>query len=150
MNVAGASAVYEEGYITYSNKAKEKLLGVCHDTLERYGAVSRETACEMAEGAAKAAGADAALSVTGIAGPDGGTKEKPVGLVFLAAACENKVYVQKLLMENRTRGTVRQFSAKYALEMLRRLALSLPQPGCEAFAPGTPAHLGGAQAPRDA
>ena len=64
MNVAGASAVYEEGYITYSNKAKEKLLGVCHDTLERYGAVSRETACEMAEGAAKAAGADAALVVT--------------------------------------------------------------------------------------
>ena len=64
MNVAGASAVYEEGYITYSNKAKEKLLGVCYDTLERYGAVSRETACEMAEGAAKAAGADAALVVT--------------------------------------------------------------------------------------
>ena len=103
-----------------------------------------------AAGVRRAAGADFGIGITGIAGPGGGTKEKPVGLVFLAAACENKVYVQKLLMENRTRGTVRQFSAKYALEMLRRLALSLPQPGCEAFAPGTPAHLGGAQAPRDA
>ena len=104
----------------------------------------------MAQGVRRAAGADFGIGITGIAGPGGGTKEKPVGLVFLAAACENKVYVQKLLMENRTRGTVRQFSAKYALEMLRRLALSLPLPGCEAFAPGTPAHRGGALAPRDA
>ena len=73
-----------------------------------------------------------------------------MGLVFLAAACENKVYVQRLLIENRTRDTVRRFSAKYALEMLRRLALSLPQPGCEAFEGSAPAHMGGAGAPRDA
>ena len=83
MNVAGASEVYEEGYITYANRAKSKLLGVKEETLEAYGAVSEQTAREMAEGAAKAAGADAALAVTGIAGPGGGTKEKPVGLVYI-------------------------------------------------------------------
>ena len=76
LNVAGASGVYNEGYITYANASKEKILGVKHETLETYGAVSEQTAAEMALGAAKAAGADAALSVTGIAGPGGGTAEK--------------------------------------------------------------------------
>ena len=84
MNVAGASEVYNEGYITYANASKEKILGVKHETLEAYGAVSRQTAEEMAFGAAREAGADAALSVTGIAGPGGGTEEKPVGLVYLS------------------------------------------------------------------
>ena len=118
MNVAGASAVYEEGYITYSNKAKEKLLGVCHDTLERYGAVSRETACEMAEGAAKAAGADAALSVTGIAGPDGGTKEKPVGLVYIGCFVKENVSVQECHFPG-TRQENRAASVEHALRMLK-------------------------------
>ena len=90
LNVPGASSVYMEGYITYSNEAKEKLLGVSHSTLEQYGAVSKETACEMAEGAAKAAGADLAISVTGIAGPDGGTKEKPVGLVYVGCYADGE------------------------------------------------------------
>ena len=90
LNVPGASSIYMEGYITYSNEAKEKLLGVSHVTLEQYGAVSKETACEMAEGAAKAAGADLAISVTGIAGPDGGTKEKPVGLVYVGCYADGE------------------------------------------------------------
>ena len=115
MNVAGASAVYEEGYITYSNKAKEKLLGVCHDTLERYGAVSRETACEMAEGAAKAAGADA---VTGIAGPDGGTKEKPVGLVYIGCRVKGNVSVQECRFAG-MRQENRAASVEHALRMLK-------------------------------
>ena len=114
MNVAGASAVYEEGYITYSNKAKEKLLGVCHDTLERYGAVSRETACEMAEGAAKAAGADAALSVTGIAG----TKEKPVGLVYIGCLVKGNVSVQECRFAG-MRQENRAASVEHALRMLK-------------------------------
>lgn len=78
VNAAGTSAVLNEGYVTYSNEAKERLLGVSHETLETYGAVSEQTAKEMAEGAAKAAGAEAALSATGIAGPSGGTEDKPV------------------------------------------------------------------------
>ena len=76
LNVAGASEVYREGYITYSNEAKEKLLEVSKDTLSAYGAVSEQTALEMAQGAARQAGAQAALATTGIAGPDGGTEEK--------------------------------------------------------------------------
>lgn len=88
VNVAGASDVLNEGYVTYSNEAKERLVGVSHDTLETYGAVSEQTAREMAEGAARAAQADVALSSTGIAGPGGGTKEKPVGLVYVGChAC---------------------------------------------------------------
>ena len=75
VNVAGASDVLNEGYVTYSNEAKERLIHVSHETLETYGAVSEQTAHEMAEGAAKAANADAALSATGIAGPGGGTEE---------------------------------------------------------------------------
>ena len=77
VNVAGASDVLNEGYVTYSNEAKERLIHVSHETLEAYGAVSEQTAHEMAEGAARAANADAALSATGIAGPGGGTEEKP-------------------------------------------------------------------------
>ena len=95
MNVSGASAVYNEGYITYANASKEKILGVKHETLETFGAVSKETAYEMAVGAAKAAGADAALSVTGIAGPGGGTVEKPVGLVYVGCYVNGKVRVEE-------------------------------------------------------
>ena len=83
VNVAGASDVLHEGYITYSNEAKERLVGVYRATLQEYGAVSAQTAKEMAEGAARSAGAEVALSSTGIAGPGGGTKEKPVGLVYV-------------------------------------------------------------------
>ena len=118
MNVAGASAVYGEGYITYSNEAKEKLLGVSHDTLEQYGAVSRETACEMAKGAAEAAGADTALSVTGIAGPDGGTEEKPVGLVYIGCFVLGNVRVEECRFKGE-RQENREASVERALLILR-------------------------------
>lgn len=85
-SVSGVSSCYGFGVVTYANEAKEKLLGVSHDTLESVGAVSPETAREMAQGALKMSGADIAISVTGIAGPDGGTKEKPVGLVYIGIA----------------------------------------------------------------
>ena len=106
VNVAGASDVLNEGYVTYSNEAKERLVGVRHETLERYGAVSEQTAREMAEGAAKAAGADAALSSTGIAGPGGGTAEKPVGLVYIGCYLNGRTTVEECRftgnrMENR-------------------------------------------------
>lgn len=84
-DIAGSSAVVDRGYITYSNQAKMEMLGVSEETLALYGAVSRETALEMSEGALKRAGADLVVAVTGIAGPSGGTPEKPIGLVHLAA-----------------------------------------------------------------
>ena len=83
--VPGASGVFAYGACTYANDIKEKMLGVRHETLEAYGAVSPETAAEMARGVRKAAGADFGVGITGIAGPGGGTPEKPVGLVYLAA-----------------------------------------------------------------
>lgn len=118
MNVAGASGVYNEGYITYSNEAKSRLLGVAAGTLEQYGAVSPQTAREMAEGAAKAAGADAALSVTGIAGPDGGTKEKPVGLVYIGCSVKGHTRVEEFRFSG-NREKNRDYAVVRALTLLR-------------------------------
>lgn len=117
INVSGISEIYREGYITYANEAKEKLLGVKKETLEQFGAVSAQVAQQMAEGAAKAAGADAALAVTGIAGPGGGSLEKPVGLVYIACCIQGKIRVT----ENRFKGdrlSVRQQSARSAVLLL--------------------------------
>lgn len=120
VNVPGISAWFGEGYVTYSNEAKEKLLGVSHETLERYGAVSAETAGEMATGAATAAGADAAVAVTGIAGPDGGTAEKPVGLVYMGCFCKGKIRVDKHFFSG-DRVQVRAQSVQAALELLKQM-----------------------------
>lgn len=83
VNVPGVSEILMESYVTYSNEAKHRLLGVEQEALSEYGAVSQQVAFQMAEGAARAAGADAAIAVTGIAGPGGGTAQKPVGLVYI-------------------------------------------------------------------
>lgn len=104
VNVAGVSDVFSEGYITYANEAKHRILGVSEDTLTSYGAVSRQTACEMAEGAALIAHAEASIAVTGIAGPDGGTKEKPVGLVYIGTHIPGKTMVS----ENHFHGSRRE------------------------------------------
>ena len=118
INAAGASDVLNEGYVTYSNEAKERLVHVSHETLERYGAVSAQTAQEMAEGAARAAGADAALSATGIAGPGGGSVERPVGLVYIGC-CLNGRTVVKECRFNGTRMENRLRTVETALTMLR-------------------------------
>ena len=118
MNVPGASSVYREGYITYSNEAKEKLLGVEHQTLETVGAVSPETAEQMARGAARQADADAALSVTGIAGPDGGTKEKPVGLVYIGCCVQGRTRVEEFRFTG-NRSKNRDYAVVRALTLLR-------------------------------
>ncbi len=93
VNVSGVSDVFEEGYITYSNAAKHKLLGVSKQSLGQYGAVSSQVAGEMALGAARQARARAAIAVTGIAGPGGGTPRKPVGLVYIGCYVDGKVFV---------------------------------------------------------
>ena len=115
INVSGASEVFNEGYITYANSAKERLAGVSHDTLEKYGAVSEQTAREMACGAARAAGADVALSSTGIAGPGGGTKEKPVGLVYIGCYVRGDVKVWRCEFKG-NREEVRKQTVKKAIE----------------------------------
>lgn len=116
LNVSGASGVYNEGYITYANEAKERLVGVKHETLETFGAVSEQTAREMAEGAAKAAKADVGLSTTGVAGPTGGTPEKPVGLIYIGC-CINGVTTVKECRFDGTREENRRRAVKEALEL---------------------------------
>jgi len=98
-SVSGVSAIYGYGFITYANEAKEKILGVKHETLKKHGAVSPETALEMALGARRVSGSDIAVSVTGIAGPGGGTKEKPVGLVYIAIADKDGAEFRKLNLD---------------------------------------------------
>lgn len=118
-SVPGASECFGFGVCTYANKAKMKLLGVKHETLEKYGAVSEQTACEMASGAKILSGADIALSLTGIAGPDGGTVEKPVGLVYLGVAVKDRVYAKKLLLARHSspdRDFIRKLAVKNALK----------------------------------
>ena len=124
-NVPGASAILWGGAVSYANEAKMKLLGVSAETLAAHGAVSEATACEMASGALKIAGADFALSVTGIAGPDGGTEEKPVGTVFIGLATRRGVTAKRFL--NRfDRETFKHVTSQQALEMLRRSILGQP------------------------
>ncbi|MDD2978736.1 MAG: CinA family protein [Hespellia sp.] len=117
INISGASDVLDSGYITYSNEAKEKLLGVSHETLKKYGAVSEQTAVEMAQGAARAAEADVAISTTGIAGPGGGTREKPVGLVYIGCYIQGTVYTRKCNLPGE-RKEVREAAVKEALTLL--------------------------------
>ena len=122
VNVPGASEVFREGFITYSNKAKRKYLDVSKSTLKKYGAVSSETAREMAIGGVFAADCDVCVAVTGIAGPDGGTEEKPVGLVYIATYMKEKVTVKKFQFKG-NRAKVREQAVVRALDLLRRAIL---------------------------
>jgi nicotinamide-nucleotide amidase len=124
-DIAGSSAVVDRGFITYTDAAKHQMLGVPTATIELHGAVSRETAEAMACGALGHANADIAVSITGIAGPGGGSADKPVGLVHFAAASRNGDLIHR---ERRFgdigRGEVRRRSVLQALSMLTELARS--------------------------
>ena len=117
VNVSGASNVFSEGYITYSEEAKAKMVGVNPETIKKYNVVSEEVAYEMASGGAKTANADVAVSVTGVAGPLGGTKEIPVGTVCIGVYYKNKVITEKFLF-NGDRLQVRNQAVDKALEMV--------------------------------
>jgi len=118
-DIPGISAVFMGGAITYSNDAKEEYLGVRHETLLQYGAVSRQTAGEMAEGVRSRLKTDMGVSVTGIAGPGGGTAEKPVGLVYIALSSEKGTFARELrLFGNRSR--IRTVTALNVFDMIRR------------------------------
>jgi nicotinamide-nucleotide amidase len=121
--IAGASDVVERGFVVYSNAAKESMLGVPASTLKRYGAVSAETAIAMAAGALKNSKADISVAITGIAGPGGGTKQKPVGLVhFAAAGRTGKRLASRRLFGKIGRRRVRERSVAEALELLELVA----------------------------
>lgn len=122
INVPGASEVFREGFITYSNKAKRKYLEVSKSTLKKYGAVSGQTAREMAAGGVFAADCDACVAVTGIAGPDGATEEKPVGLVYIATYMKKKITVEKYQFKG-NREKVREQAVVKGLDLLRRSIL---------------------------
>lgn len=118
-DISGSSTVFWGGVISYSNESKTRILGVSEETLNRNGAVSPETAREMAQGIRKLAGSTIGISLTGIAGPEGGTSEKPVGLVYLGMATEKGEQSRELRLMGR-RDSIRTIAAKSALDWLRR------------------------------
>ncbi len=126
-SVSGSSDVFGYGVCTYANEAKMKLLGVSGETLNTVGAVSQETAVQMAEGVRKLSGADIAVSVTGIAGPGGGTPEKPVGTVYIGFASDRTVYAERHLFTGKdfpeaadSREAIRYETVFTALNMIKK------------------------------
>lgn len=117
-DIPGSSSMVDRGFVTYSNAAKTEMLGVKPATLDAYGAVSRETALEMAAGALAHSHASITLAVTGIAGPDGGSPEKPVGLVWFGLAMTGaQPIAEKRQFDNRGRDYIRRLTVRTALEM---------------------------------
>ena len=126
-DVPGASQVFELGAVTYANRVKHMLLGVPDQMLEEFGAVSEPVARAMAEGVRAKAGSDLGIGITGIAGPDGGTKEKPVGLVYIAMTDGKETWVRKMPGGMvRGRESLRNSAASNALDMVRRYLTGLP------------------------
>ncbi len=122
INVPGVSDVFKMGNVTYSNKAKKKILGVKKRTLEKYTAVSAEVAKEMVKGVEMVSKADVCVSVTGLAGPDGGTDKKPVGLVYIACSVKEKVTVKEYRF-NGNREKIRENATAAALTLMRKCIL---------------------------
>ena len=133
-SVSGASEVFGYGFVTYWEQAKAKLVGVDPAVIAQYNVVSAPVAAQMALGAAKAAGADIAVSVTGLAGPGGGDAVRPVGTVYLGAARGDRVYVKKLFVSRPDRALIRARAAQTALEMALRLAQGKTPAGTQVLA----------------
>jgi nicotinamide-nucleotide amidase len=117
-SIAGSSAVFERGFVTYSNRAKAELLGVDPAILAAFGAVSAETARAMAEGTLRHAPADIALAVTGIAGPGGGSPEKPVGLVYFGCGTRQSLRIEERRFGDVGRDAVRLAAVAVALDLI--------------------------------
>lgn len=116
--IAGSSDVFERGFVTYSNESKSEMLGVRPDLIAAHGAVSIEVAAAMAEGALAHSNADLAISITGIAGPGGGTPQKPVGTVCFGQATKNRVKADKCVFAHSDRDTIRDAALDHALHIL--------------------------------
>lgn len=121
-NVSGVSEVFKQGFVAYSNRAKRKLLDVKKNTLKTYGAVSEKTAKEMAKNGAFITGSDICVSITGLAGPDGGTETTPVGLVYIACAYQNELRIREFHFKG-NRQKIRELSTVNALTLLRSCIL---------------------------
>lgn len=125
INVSGASEILDMGFVTYANSAKMDLLGVKEETLAKFGAVSEEVAGEMAEGARLRAKADVGIATSGIAGPTGGTKEKPVGMVCFGISVSGKVSTYTHIFKNISREYIRKSSVNFLLRELAKILNSL-------------------------
>ena len=122
--VPGASAVLERGFITYSNQAKQEMVGVTPNTLVVFGAVSKQAAEEMAKGGCKIARTDLSISLTGIAGPSGGSAEKPVGLVWISAVRKDGIQQTERHLFTGDRQQIRMLACTHAISLLLRLSSS--------------------------
>ncbi|SEP61015.1 nicotinamide-nucleotide amidase [Lachnospiraceae bacterium RM5] len=120
VSVPGASEVFNEGYVTYSAEAKERIVGVSHETIEKYNVVSENVAAEMAKGGAKISGADIAVSITGLAGPSGGTEYIPVGTVCIGIYFDGNIYTERYIFGG-YREKIRRSAVEKAFLMLKNI-----------------------------
>ena len=120
-SISGSSKVFNMGLVTYSNNAKVKLLKVPKKTITKYGAVSHETCLSMVKNLSKISKANISISITGVAGPNGGTKAKPVGLVYIGLKKGSKIIVKKNLFKSKKRISIQKASAKQALKMILKI-----------------------------
>ena len=138
-DVSGASEVFGMGLVTYANEAKMKLLGVPAAMLEEHGAVSEPVARAMAEGVREVSGSELGIGITGVAGPTGGTPEKPVGLIYIALSDGTRTWVRRMTPPGRVhgRGWLRDRAAGTALDMVRRYLSDLPLEPVQSAGPAT-------------
>ena len=121
-SISGASKVFDLGFVTYSNQAKIKILKVNNNIIKKYGAVSHECCYAMVKNLSRISKTKINVSITGIAGPKGGTKQKPVGLVYIGIKRGNKIQINKCLFKSKKRSTIQKATVKKALNLILRIA----------------------------
>ena len=121
-SVSGASKIFSLGLITYSNQAKIKILKVNKNIIKKYGAVSHQCCLAMVKNLSKLSKANINVSITGIAGPKGGSKQKPVGLVYIGVKKDNKTQINKCLFKSKKRSSIQKATVKKALDLILRIA----------------------------
>ncbi len=121
-SISGASKVFNLGLVTYSNQAKIKILKVNKKIIKKYGAVSHECCSAMVKNLSKISKANINVSITGVAGPKGGTKQKPVGLVYIGVKKDNKILINKCLFKSKKRSSIQKSTVKKALDLILRIA----------------------------
>ena len=120
-SISGASKIFDLGLVTYSNQAKIKFLKVNKDIIKKYGAVSHECCLAMVDNLSKISKANINVSITGIAGPKGGTKQKPVGLVYIGVKKGNKTQINKCLFKSKNRSTIQKATVRKALDLVLKI-----------------------------